>query len=292
MFGYVTVLREEMSKSDYELFTAYYCGLCKAIGKYATHFARLGLSYDITFLAVVLSAVSKTDIEFKEFRCAAHITEKRKYAVCDEAIEYAACVGAVLMYLKLRDDAYDDKSIKAALCAAVLKRGVNRSKTHCRHQYEVITEQLDKLSELERQNCAEIDKCADCFAKILESIFVPDFIEDKNTRRVLAWMGYNTGRWIYVADAFCDMENDRKTGSYNPFLASEYEDFEKYRKKIGEQLEVSLTFTLENISSSFELLEVNKNKTLLEHIIYAGLKAKQASILEINKTNGEDNGSI
>ena len=88
------------------------------------------------------------------------------------------------------------------------------------------------------------------------------------------------------------MEKDKKSKSYNPFLAAEYSDFEEYRTHLREQLDVSLTFTLENIASSFELLTVYKNKSLLEHIIYKGLKAKQTSILEMNKTNGENNGSI
>ena len=171
-------------------------------------------------------------------------------------------------------------------------KGVRRSKACCERLYREITKQLGELSALEKENCAEIDRCADCFAKILECIFTPDFITDKNTRRILAWLGYNTGRWIYVLDAYSDMEKDKKSKSYNPFLAAEYSDFEEYRTHLREQLDVSLTFTLENIASSFELLTVYKNKSLLEHIIYKGLKAKQTSILEMNKTNGENNGSI
>ena len=292
MFGYVTVVREEMSKEDYALFTAYYCGLCKATGKYASHTARLGLSYDITFLALVLSALTEEKDEFKEFRCMAHIQERRKYAVSNEALEYAACIGTILTYLKLRDDVNDDKSIKAAVKSVLFLKGVKRSKSRYKRQYDEITKQLEELGALERANCAEIDRCADCFAKILECIFTPDFIKDEKTRRVLAWLGYNTGRWIYVADAYNDMGKDRKSGSYNPFLAAGYTDFEKYRRDTAEQLDVSLTFTLENIASSFELLKIYKNKSLLEHIIYTGLKAKQYSILGKNKTNGENDGSI
>ena len=57
MFGYVTVCREAMKAEDYELFRAYYCGVCKATGKCASQIARMGLSYDITFLAIILSAI-------------------------------------------------------------------------------------------------------------------------------------------------------------------------------------------------------------------------------------------
>lgn len=292
MFGYVTVLRNEMSKKDYELFTAYYCGLCRATGKCVSQFARLGLSYDITFLAIVLSAVSEGESEFREFRCAAHINEKRKCIVNDKAVEYAARAGTILSYLKLRDDVRDEKSIKSLLKSLLFLPGVNRSEKHLKKLYREITARLDELGKLERENCADIDRCADCFAKILECIFTPDFVEDKNTRRILTWFGYNTGRWIYILDAFSDMEKDKKEKAYNPFLAVEYSDFEEYRDRLRKQLDVTSTFALENISSSFNLLETNKNKALIEHIIYTGLKAKQASILEINTMNGEKDESI
>ena len=99
-------------------------------------------------------------------------------------------------------------------------------------------------------------------------------------------MGYNTGRWIYIIDAYNDMEKDMKRKKYNPFLAEEFNNFDEYRCKIKEQLKISLTFTLENIASSFELLKIYKNKSIIEHIIYQGLRARQSVIL------GEENGSV
>lgn len=66
------------------------------------------------------------------------------------------------------------------------------------------------MSRLEKNNCKEIDETADCFARILEILFTPDFIEDKDKKRILAWLGYNTGRWIYIIDAYNDLEKDVK----------------------------------------------------------------------------------
>ncbi len=50
-----------------------------------------------------------------------------------------------------------------------------------------------------------------------------DFIEDKDKKRILAWLGYNTGRWIYIIDAYNDLEKDVKKNDYNTFKAK-YED--------------------------------------------------------------------
>ena len=72
MFGYVTICKEKLSEDGFKTFRAYYCGLCKAIGKRCSHAARMGLSYDITFLAIVLSAACESDEEIKNKRCFLH----------------------------------------------------------------------------------------------------------------------------------------------------------------------------------------------------------------------------
>ena len=286
MFGYVTVCREAMSEEDYDLFRAYYCGVCKATGKRASQLARLGLSYDITFLALVIAAVFDSENTIKSEKCIAHPMKKRNIIRDNDAVDYAADMGVILTYLKLRDDVHDDKSIKALFLSMLFYKGVRKIRKKYVREYDEIINQLENLSRLEKENCKDIDMCADCFAKILETLFTPDFIKDTDTRRILAWLGYNTGRWIYVIDAYNDMDKDRKKKNYNPFLACEYKDFDEHKQKIRERLCETLTFTLENVASSFELLKIYKNRSVIEHIIYQGLMAKQSVIL------GEKNESV
>lgn len=286
MFGYVTVCRKAMSQEDYDLFCAYYCGVCKATGKCASQIARMGLSYDITFLAIILSAVMPDEDKKKEGVCIAHPLKKRAYVCESSVMDYAACMGVILTYLKFRDDLEDDKSIKAAALSALFYQGVRKARLGYERQYKEIVLQLKKLSTLEKENSSEIDECADCFAKILETLFTPDFITDEDSKRTLAWFGYNIGRWIYVLDAYNDIDKDRKKHSFNPFLSNGFKDFAKYKKDLKEKLETSLTFTLENAASAFELMKIYKNKSVAEHIIYCGLPSKQASVL------GEENESV
>ena len=53
MFGYVNVYKDELKIKDYDTYRAYYCGLCKMLGKRHNALARLSLNYDLTFLAVL-----------------------------------------------------------------------------------------------------------------------------------------------------------------------------------------------------------------------------------------------
>ena len=92
MFGYVTVCKNALSEQGLKTFKAYYCGLCKAIGKRCSQSARLGLSYDITFLAIVLSSVCKNEISMKDKKCVLHpIRENiRRFPASGEARKRAS----------------------------------------------------------------------------------------------------------------------------------------------------------------------------------------------------------
>ncbi len=275
MFGYVTVEKNRLTEEEYNTYTAYYCGLCKATGRYASQPSRLGLSYDITFLAIVLSAVSFDFSESRCERCIAHPLKKRDCIKNDPAVDYAAAMGVLLNYLKLADDWHDDRSIKALAAMAALFPGWLRIKRRYPPQLTLIKKQLGILSGLERSRCASVDEAADAFAKILEALFTPDFIKNESCRRALAWFGYNLGRWIYIIDAFNDLERDLGSGSYNPFIESGFRD----KSACAAEIELSLTFTLENIASAFELMDFKQNKTIVGKMVYTTLKHKQKMIL-------------
>lgn len=285
MFGYVTVDNNQMTEDEYAVFSSYYCGVCKATGKVASQMARLGLSYDITFLALVFSSFSGNDVQYSQ-GCVLHPQKKRKYVTEDKAVLYAASAGVVLTYLKLKDDWNDDKSIKALLGMMLFYRGCKRAKKNLTKEYEIIKKQLDILSGYEKAGSDSVDDTAEAFGKILECLFTPDFIEDENQRRVLSWLGLNLGRWIYLIDAVNDLEEDLKSGSYNPLIKTGYKNL----KECASDMELSLTLSLDGVASAFELADIKKNKEIIEKIIYISLKEKQKLILS---GNGKDrNGSV
>lgn len=285
MFGYVTICKSALSEEAYNTFRAYYCGLCKTIGKRCSHLSRMGLSYDITFLAIMLSSVDKEETHMRDKRCMLHPRRKNICVENDRAVEYAADMGVILSYLKLLDDWRDEKSVKALFGMLMFAGGVRRARKRYPKIYKGIRECLDRLSVLEKENCGETDAVADCFAKILELLFTPDFIEGEGDRRALAWLGYNIGRWIYIIDAYSDLEKDFRQKTYNPFL-TKGDSAEAVKQKISDDLDMSLTFTLENAASAYNLLKIYKNEEILNNIIYMSLKNKQDCIL------GEKNESI
>ncbi len=287
MFGYVTICREHLSDEGYKTFKAYYCGLCKAIGKRCSQSARMGLSYDITFLAIVLSSLDKTEDETRDSKCLVHPMRENICVRNDRAVDYAADMGVLLTYLKFLDDWHDERSYKALFSMLMFRRAMKKAYNRHPEAYDSIKECLERLSELEKDGCCEIDETADCFAKILEILFTPKFIADENEKRILAWLGYNIGRWIYIIDAYNDIEKDIKKKSYNTFVrAYGGEKAEEIKRELRDKLRVSMTFTLENAASAYNLLDIEKNREVLDNIMYTALKNKQNHIL------GESNESL
>ena len=68
MFGYIVGHKGSMSREELDRYQAYYCGLCKALEKNYGQLERFGLSFDMTFLALFLSALYEPQEEVHAFR--------------------------------------------------------------------------------------------------------------------------------------------------------------------------------------------------------------------------------
>jgi hypothetical protein len=121
-----------------------------------------------------------------------------------------------------------------------------------------------------------------------ETAFEP-LCADENTNKILRWIGYNLGKWIYILDAFDDIEKDIESGSYNPLIEQfKYEKGETlccFKDRIRERVEFNLTYSLNQISKSFELMKIKGNSGILENIIYMGMLRKTENIIGTGSCN-------
>lgn len=279
LFGYVNIYKDDLKIRDYNMYRAVYCGVCESCGKNLSFFSRFALSYDITFLALVLSACDDEGYKIISKRCAAHPANKRAIVCDNRAVDYAACVGAMLTYLKFEDDFRDDKSPKALFAMLWMHRAARRARKRLPKLYEVIRQNLSCLSKLESENCQDADKAADTFAKILACCMTPDFVGEEN-RRQLYWLGYYTGRWIYLIDAVNDLKEDIERKRYNPYKSR----FSSLADAAA-SLETSLTLTLQSAAAAYELLDIKRGRAVLDNILYKGLLFRQDSVLKGKDTN-------
>ena len=139
------------------------------------------------------------------------------------------------------------------------------SKIPLTEKVETIKEHLDQIHYLEQTNCMDLDKIAGHFGHIMAEICVyqEDIFKDD-----LYQMGFYLGKFIYLIDAFEDVEEDLKKQTYNPFKDQFKEDnFQDYCFKILEMM-------ISRSSYYFEKLPLIKNIELLRNIIYSGIWTK------------------
>ena len=271
MFGYVRINKMDLTFREFDYYKGYYCGLCKYLKENHGEVSRLSLNYDITFLIVILTALYKLDSDITYERCIANPL-KKKMRIVNEITEYAASMNILLSYYKLEDNLYDDNGIKDKLAYELYKGKLKKAYEKYPQKAEYIKQQLGNLRELEKQESKSIDKDSNTFGNLMGEIFVYKKDEyEQNLRNI----GFNLGKYIYILDAYEDLEEDNKKGRYNPFI--DYIDKkEELKNKVDRLISMSLGMATKNI----EQLNLEFNKSIIDNIIYSGVYLRYKSILE------------
>lgn len=275
MFGYVVPYKDELKVREYKLFRAFYCGLCKTLGKSSNQLTRFGLNYDFTFLALLLTALDEDEPQIKHEACIVNPFKKKPLIKKNQHLEYAADLNVIFVFLKLLDNWHDEHSFKSLLSMPVYYFASRGKREKYATSFHFFEKSLKKLEDLETAGNDIVDKSADVFARIMSVIFTPAYITEKKCRRILASLGYNLGRWIYILDAFSDLVDDINYKNYNPLLLqynySEAEGLQEFKDRIRENIVFTLTYSLNNLAKAYQLLTVHRYNNILENIIYLGL---------------------
>lgn len=273
MFGYVTIDKMELRFKEYYSYKGYYCGLCMSLKNKYSNFSRLTLNYDMTFLILLLSSLYEPENKICNSRCIVH-PSKKQLIIQNDITEYAAGINIILSYYNLKDNWNDERDIKSFVIAKLLKREFKRASSELMIKSEKIKERLMNISLLEQQNTDDIDKVSNEFGHLMEEIILyKEDVWEKTLRK----LGFFLGKYIYLLDAYEDMEKDKKNNSYNPFNNLNVENIDKYAKDI---LMLNLSF----LSEEVEKLPLVQDKEIIENIIYSGI------LMKIKNTSTNEKG--
>lgn len=274
MFGYVTAYKPELKMKDFYKYKAYYCGLCKVLREKHGFLGQLTLTYDMTFLVILLHSLYESDMNFEEHRCVVHPAKKQKM-LYNEITEYAADMNIVLTYFHFVDDWKDEKS-KAGLVGV---RAFRKTYLEIEKKYpkkcRIIRSCLKKLQACEEQKEENIDITARYFGELMAELLT--YRQDVWTK-TLRRMGFYLGKFIYILDAYDDVEQDLESGSYNALISLYGEaDFDERCKEM-------MTYVLAECTSQFERLPCIEDADILRNILYVGVWEKyDKKQLEKNK---------
>ena len=267
MFGYVMPRMEDLSQEERERYHAAYCGVCRALGERCGQRCRVALTYDMTFLALLLGSLYEPEEREGEGRCAPHPVKAHGF-VRSACIDYAADVTVALAYYKGLDDWNDDRSVRARAFAGMLAGS-----------YRAIRERNPRICEAVETGMADIGAIEAVRNAILNTLFSSSFSisfgvlmgelfvyrPDDYWADDLRTVGARLGKFVYVMDAVMDYEDDRASGSYNPLVAMDMS---------AEDMREDLHLLAAGVAEAFERLPLERDLRLLRSVVYAGVWQK------------------
>ena len=268
MFGYVLINKEELKFKEYDVYKSYYCGLCQTLNNRSGRFAQLTLNYDMTFLQLLLTGLYEPKTKLENFRCKIH-PFKKSIKRRNEITDYIADMNLFLAYLNCIDDWEDEKKLSRKIYTIIVKNKVKKIKKQYPEKTAKLEAILKKSSEYEKKKEHDIDKISSYSGEFMSELFL--YKEDE-WKQTLSRMGFFLGKYIYIIDAYEDIEKDLKKGNYNPFSEIyQNEDFDDFVNQI-------LTMMISECAREFEELPIIEDVDILRNILYSGVWAKFQSI--------------
>lgn len=282
MFGYITICKPELKVKDYYQYKGYYCGLCRTLKEKYGSIGQMTLTYDMTFVVLVLTSLYESDTKMRACRCKVHPIKKIPM-LQNEISGYAADLNILLTYYHFIDDWKDDKSVVGLSGTHLLHRKVAKIRGTYKRQARVIQRCLHQIQLLEQENCQNIDLISGCFGELMGELFVYRHDQWEETLRRF---GFFLGKFIYLSDAYEDLQDDIAKGRYNP-LRELYKN-ENYEQECFE----ILTMMMAECSQEFEKLPCLLDAEIIRNILYSGVWTKyrkmQKERLEINAKEKEE----
>ena len=259
MYGYVVVNKPELKFREFDVYRSYYCGLCKILGEKYGVSGRISLSYDMTFLIMLLSGLYEPKTEYSEERCIVHPASKHPVRY-NEVTDYVADMNILMMYYKCVDDWKDEHKFTRKILADSYHKRVDKIIEKHGRKADLIRGMLDRLAVLESDNSSDIDKVSRCFGEILSAVTA---WRDDEWQENLSKLGFFLGKYIYILDAYDDLQTDIKKNNYNMLKV--------YAQNSGfdEFVEGILNGVMAECARYFERLPIIQDAEILRNIIYS-----------------------
>jgi hypothetical protein len=273
VFGYILPNLESLGEEEKLRYHAVYCGVCRSIRARYGQRCRLAVSYDMTFLALVLGSLYEPKERRQAKRCPVHPVQPQEIAQ-SEFTDYAADLSAAMAYHKCMDDWRDDHSAKARAAAAALAVPYRKAKHRVPEACRAIEDAMAAIHAIEDAAMGKTgpgregagpsveqspDAAANCFGLLLGNLFA---YKDDFWATDLRRFGARLGKFVYVMDAAMDLRQDRESGSYNPFAQTD-----RTREDLREDLELLAAST----ADAFERLPLERDVHVLRSVLYSGV---------------------
>jgi len=197
--------------------------------------------------------------------CIVHPGPKR-LCMRNEFTAYAADMNLIMAYHNLMDDWIDERKKRSVLLAGAIKKAYKKAAERYPRQDKAAVRYVKALHSCEKKNSDDLDLASGLTGEFMREVYL--VYENDIWNRDLGAVGFFLGKFIYLMDAYEDMEEDLKKGNYNPFLHhKDRADLDDYAGEI-------LTMMASNAAAAFERLPIVEYIDILRNVLYAGIWQK------------------
>ena len=202
-------------------------------------------------------------------------------------------------YRKAVDDWKDERKPSARALASLLRKDYCRIRDRYPRQEKALAKniRLLRLMEEEAHSMEPVSGDDDSYAMRLQEVlsridraagytgsFLAEMCVPRRDRweRDLRTVGFYLGKFIYLMDAYDDLEDDEKKGSFNVLLALRDLD----REHFDDTLKGILLDTAAICCRAFERLPILRDVELLRNILYSGIWVRFSQIRQGENRKG------
>ena len=221
----------------------------------------MSISYDMTFLVMLLTGLYEPDITYIEEKCVAHPIRKHQTRF-SYITDYVADMNILMTYYKCIDDWQDEKKVTRKVFSDLLKKSAHKVMEKYPEKAKIISDNMSALSEAEKRLETNIDTVANCFGNVLGCIFA---MKDDEWKDTLYNIGYSLGKYIYILDAYEDLDKDIKGNQYNVLISH------RQASDFDEMCQTVLNAIMAQCAKNFEMLPIIQDVQILRNILYSGV---------------------
>lgn len=274
MFGYIFINKAELKFKEFDVYHSFYCGMCRDLKRKYGASGQISLSYDCAFLAILLTGLYEPETRQGTCKCIAHPFEKHGTRN-NIFTEYAADMNALFAWYKCRDDWADEGKLWKLFYGRLLEGKTGKLRQVYGEKWKKINGLMRDFSEAEKKAAGQaepdIDVLAGLFGRVMAELVTPR--EDEWAENLRAF-GFFLGKFIYLSDAYEDVERDLKKGLFNPLKA-------KYKRPdFEEECRTILMMMMSECCREFEKLPILENVEILRNILYSGVWGRYEAVHE------------
>ncbi|ADC90960.1 hypothetical protein HMPREF0868_0767 [Mageeibacillus indolicus UPII9-5] len=236
MFGYIKPYKPDLTFRDFAEYRAVYCGLCKTIGRKSGQLMRLGLTYDATFMAILLLALNEKPAAKDSETCIVHPVSSHLVMAEQVVLPAVAHMMNILACLKLEDNLQDkEKVILSRLLLSYIDKKQDVADFKRTKASAAVMAALERLHIEEQAKSQALNPVlmGEINAEVAATIWrymsgtmrkdwqqlLPEGVRGKYdglTERLADFIGLLSS-WVYFIDACDDFMDDKKHKHANPF---------------------------------------------------------------------------